>query len=315
MAKAPSHVYGPVPSRRLKRSLGVDLVPYKTCTYDCVYCQLGRTTNRTVRRREYVPVPAILAEIEEKLSRRPLPDYISLAGSGEPTLNTGLGDLIDGIKRLTRVPVAVLTNGSLLWKREVQDSLISADLVLPSLDAGDEGLFQCVNRPHRSLAFARTAEGIAEFTARFPGKVWLEVFLLAGLTAWDREVEKIARWAKKIRPERVQLNTVSRPPAEDFAFAVSREELERLARRFPGRAEVINENPRIAGGARKADGAADREILSLLNRRPCTVRGVALGLGLNAAQASKRLEALCRKGLVGIVRRDRDLFFDAMRAQ
>jgi len=293
----------------------VDLVPYKTCTYDCVYCQLGRTTVRTVRRREYVPSAAVLSEIEEKISRRPLPDYISLAGSGEPTLNTGLGALIAGIKRLTRVPVAVLTNGSLLWKREVRDALMEADLVLPSLDAGDEELFQCVNRPHRSISFAQMAEGIAEFTAHFGGEVWLEVFLLAGLTSADREVERIASWVAKIRPSRVQLNTVSRPPAEEFAFAVVRKELDRLARLIPGKVSVISENPKISLRTRPSGAAADGDILNLLNRRPCAVRGVALGLGLNTNEAAKRLEALGRKGLVRLVRRDNAIFFEAVRAR
>ncbi|MBN1630459.1 MAG: radical SAM protein, partial [Thermoleophilia bacterium] len=131
------YVYGPVPSRRLGRSLGVDLVPFKTCTYDCVYCQLARTTDKTSERRNYTPVATVLAEIEEKLRAGDHPDYISLAGSGEPTLELDLGTLIEGIRGLTDIPVAVITNGSLLWMREVQDELLTADLVLPSLDAGD----------------------------------------------------------------------------------------------------------------------------------------------------------------------------------
>jgi len=129
------YVYGPVPSRRLGRSLGIDLVPFKTCTYDCVYCQLGRTTNKTVARKEYIAVEDVLVEMERKLVVGPDPDFISLAGSGEPTLNAGIGDLILEIKKLTRIPVAVLTNGSLLWMPKVQEALMAADLVLPSPDS------------------------------------------------------------------------------------------------------------------------------------------------------------------------------------
>ena len=144
-----SPVYGPVSSRRLGRSLGVDLVPFKTCTYDCIYCQLGHTNDQTTRRAGYVDQDWVLAELKMKLGHAPLPNYISLAGSGEPTLHAGIGELIVGIKRLTRVPVAVLTNGSLLWDPDVRKALMEADLVMPSLDAGDETTFQQVNRPHR----------------------------------------------------------------------------------------------------------------------------------------------------------------------
>jgi wyosine [tRNA(Phe)-imidazoG37] synthetase (radical SAM superfamily) len=174
------YVYGPVPSRRLGRSLGVDLVPFKTCTYDCIYCQLGRTTDQTTRRIEYVETDQVLAEVKAKLEIAPPPDYVSLAGSGEPTLHARIKEVIGGIKRLTRTPVAVLTNGSLLWDVNVQQALMAADLVMPSLDAGDEAMFQRVNRPHREIAFATMVEGLAAFTARFPGWVWLEVLAKNG---------------------------------------------------------------------------------------------------------------------------------------
>jgi len=165
------YIYGPVPSRRLGRSLGVDLVPFKACTFDCVYCQLGRTPHKTVERREYLPAEAILDEVKRKLAEGDVPDYITFSGSGEPTLNRRIGGLIREIKALTKIPVAVLTNGSLLWMQEVQEDLMAADLVIPSLDAGDEKLFSYVNRPHRDLAFAQVVNGLIEFTRRFPGQV------------------------------------------------------------------------------------------------------------------------------------------------
>jgi len=146
-------VYGPVHSRRLGRSLGVDLVPFKTCSYDCVYCQLGRTTQKTIDLREYVPVDAVLRELAEGLRATPRPDFIGRAGSGEPTLHARLGDLVAGVQALTEVPVAVLTNGSLLWRPEVRAALAQADLVLPSLDAGTAASFARVNRPHPDVSF------------------------------------------------------------------------------------------------------------------------------------------------------------------
>ena len=140
-------VYGPVPSRRLGRSLGVDLVPYKVCTFDCIYCQLGRTAATTVKRMPYVKAEAVLADISACLESGASPDYITLAGSGEPTLNSRIGDLIPAIKKLTTIPVALLTNGTTLVRPEVREALWELDLVVPSLDAGTEKIYRLINRP------------------------------------------------------------------------------------------------------------------------------------------------------------------------
>lgn len=295
------HVYGPVPSRRLGRSLGIDLVPYKTCTYDCVYCHLGRTTNKTVERKEYVAVDDVLSELERKLSTDPAPDYISLAGSGEPTLNLCIGDLIGRIKDLTRIPVAVLTNGSLLWMPEVRDALMNADLVIPSLDAGTEALFRHVNRPYGDITFEKIIQGLAEFTERFPGSVWLEVFLLAGITGIPSEVVMISAFTRFIHPERVQLNTVCRPPAEDFAFSVSPEQMLALRDIFPRPVDIVSRKEQNGEQTAAVSPVGDGDILSLLRRRPCTAEDVASGLGVHMMDALKQLEALTSTGKVKTV--------------
>ena len=295
------YIYGPVSSRRLGRSLGIDLVPFKTCTYDCVYCQLGRTTNKTIERREYVHVAEILEELKRKLPRKDNPDYITIAGSGEPTLNSGIGDLIVGIKRIIRVPVAVLTNGSLLWMREVQGALMEADLVLPSLDIGDERLFRCVNRPHADISFERMVEGLASFTARFPGEVRLEVMLLAGVTGIPSEAEKIAALARRIRASRIQLNTVSRPPVEEFAFPLSTEQMNTLKGLFPGEVEIITEQESDSAQLAGFGEAKVEEVLALLRRRPSTPEDVAKGLGIHVAEALKLLESLVKVRRVATV--------------
>ncbi len=279
------HIYGPVLSRRLGRSLGIDLVPFKTCTYDCVYCQLGRTTDKTIKRKEYVAVDAVLSELERKLATGDIPDYISLAGSGEPTLNACIGELIDKIKSLTDVPLAVLTNGSLLWMKEVQEALMAADLVLPSLDAGDEYLFQCVNRPHKDISFEYMVNGLAEFTKRFSGEVWLEVFLLAGVTGIPSEMKKIAALIKKIGPARVQLNTVSRPPAEEFALPIPPERMYALKEFIPGEVDIISENKEDKVHIFASYEANEADILALLSRRPCTAEDIAGGLGIHITEA------------------------------
>ncbi len=292
------YVYGPVPSQRLGHSLGVDIIPFKTCTYDCVYCQLGRTTNKTLERKEYVTIKEVLAEIERKLDSGVVLDYITLAGSGEPTLNTGIGELIDKIKSITNIPIAVLTNGSLLWLADVQAALMAADLVLPSLDAGDEQLFRYVNRPHRNISFEQMVDGLAAFTRRFSGEVWLEVFLLAGVTAIPAEAEKIASVVRQIKPARVQLNTVSRPPAEEFALPLSLSQMQTLVGIFEGNVDIIGKNEN--GGSYFSDitAARDRDILALLRRRPCTSEDVASGLGINKIEVIKDLNILVNAGKV-----------------
>jgi wyosine [tRNA(Phe)-imidazoG37] synthetase (radical SAM superfamily) len=288
-----SHVFGPVPSRRLGRSLGIDLVPFKTCSYDCIYCQLGRTTNKTIERKEYVPLGDVLEELDHRLAAGPQPDYVTLSGSGEPTLYSRLGPLISGIKGRTDRPVAVLTNGSLLWDPEVRESLLEADLVIPSLDAGDDATFQRVNRPHAGVSFERMLAGLETFRWRFAKPIWLEVLLLKGLTDTMAQLEKIGRLVERINPDRVQLNTASRPPSEDFAAALSLAELKQAALSFGGRAEIIAEHR----GAHRDDRRRARreEIISLLKRRPCTLEDVADGLALHPNEVAKHLGELVRK--------------------
>ena len=157
-ARETPHVFGPVPSRRLGRSLGVDLTPRKVCSFDCIYCQVGRTTRKTTEREQFMAASEIIAEVRQKLKTVPRPDYITLSGSGEPTLHAGIGEIIDGIQRITDVPVAVMTNGSLFYDPEVRRACLHADLILPTLDAGDEETFQAINRPAAGLTLARVAE-------------------------------------------------------------------------------------------------------------------------------------------------------------
>ena len=290
------YVYGPVPSRRLGRSLGVDLVPYKTCTYDCLYCQLGPTTRRTVRRRDHAPQAAVLAEAAAALGREKPPQVIGLAGSGEPTLHSGIGPLIRALKKVSKIPVAVLTNGSLLWRKSVRDALMAADLVIPSLDAGDAETFERVNRPHESIDFQRMVAGIADFTAAFAGEVWLEVLLLAGLTDTPAAVKRIATAAEGIGPARVQLGTVIRPPAETAAAPLSGEALAALAPLFTGKVEIIAPAAPDAG---PAVSGVDREaVFAMLRRRPCTLSDVAEGLGIHKNEAVKHLDRLLSDGRI-----------------
>lgn len=289
-----SHVFGPVPSRRLGRSLGIDLVPFKTCSYDCVYCQLGPTTNKTLERREWVRMEVVLEELAAK--RDTQPDYITLSGSGEPTLFTPIDRLIEGIRRCTNVPIAVLTNGSLLHNWSVQWELAQADLVLPSLDAGNEAMFQWVNRPREGLSFERMLAGLIAFRSRFPKQYWLEVFLLDGYTTTDKELADIRRCVDLIRPDRVQLNTVTRPPACASAQTVPRDRMLEIAATFSVPTEVIAEYHRV--DASETGQAGCEEILQLLRRRPCTTDDIASGLGMHRTEVLKLVGHLNAEGAV-----------------
>ena len=307
MSKNFKHVFGPVPSRRLGRSLGVDLVPFKTCSYDCIYCQLGRTTCKTIERKEWVPMDVVLEELKRKLACRP--DYITLSGSGEPTLHSRLGEIIEHIQAMSDVPVAVLTNGSLLWQKEVREEVSLADVVMPSLDAGDVLLFQSVNRPHPGITFEKLVSGLEQFRREFTGKYWLEVLLLAGHTAPPAHVQKIAEWVRRIQSDRVQLNTAIRPPAEGFAVPVLQARLTELARLFSPKAEVIAEYRRQ--GKPVANDANQQAILELLRRRPCTEADVAGGLAMRPIEVVKHLADLEKRGKVINERHGPEQFYRA----
>jgi wyosine [tRNA(Phe)-imidazoG37] synthetase (radical SAM superfamily) len=304
---AKNYVFGPVHSRRIGRSLGVDLVPFKTCTYDCIYCQLGTTTNRTLERKEWVPMDAVLDELKRKLECRP--DYITLSGSGEPTLYSRLGQIIRRIRAMSDVPVAVLTNGSLLCQKEVREEVALADLVLPSLDADIDYKFRFINRPHPDISFEQMVEGLIALRREFSGQYWLEVFLLGGYTAIEANVKRLAALAKRIGPDRVQLNTVARPPTEDFAMAVSPEALKKFAKFFDPPAEVIAEYPSHL--SHKSDKIQPGAVLEMLRRRPCTVEHVSLGIGLNRLEVLKKLEALMAKKQIETSRHEGEVFYRA----
>jgi wyosine [tRNA(Phe)-imidazoG37] synthetase (radical SAM superfamily) len=249
-----------------------------------------------MERADYAPVDEVVEEIRARLAEGPRPDFVTLSGSGEPTLYSRLDELIEGVRSMTDIPIAVLTNGSLLWREQVRRELMNADLVIPSLDAGHAGMFQTVNRPHESITFEQMLEGLVAFRAEYRGEYWLEVLLLAGYTAVDAEIHKIADCVRRIRPDRVQLNTATRPTAEDFAARVDRRRLAELASRFDPPAEVIADYRSIHA---RSDLKAGREnVLDMIRRRPCCLEDIADGLGMHRNEVLKHLEALDAAGLL-----------------
>jgi wyosine [tRNA(Phe)-imidazoG37] synthetase (radical SAM superfamily) len=295
--KKRDYIYGPVPSRRLGRSLGVDFIPFKTCTYDCIYCQLGRTTKKTTQREAWIPTQIIINQLQNKLHTKP--NYITLSGSGEPTLFAQTGEVICKIKEITDIPVAVLTNGSLLWLPEVRDSLMTADLVLPSLDAGSDRLFRYINRPHLDISFSRMLEGLVKFRDEYAGRYWLEVFLLSGVTTVESQINMLAHCIKMICPDKVQINTVTRPASENFATPVPADQLKVIARQLSEKAEII---AATHGIHEQHETSADlKDVLTLLRRRPCSIDDIALGLGLHRNAVLKYIEQLCSQQQIQIV--------------
>ncbi|MDX9703954.1 MAG: radical SAM protein [Candidatus Auribacterota bacterium] len=282
------YIFGPVPSRRLGRSLGIDLVPYKTCTYDCIYCQLGKTTHKTVERKEWVPLERVVNQLKEKIELQP--DYITLSGSGEPSLYSLLNELISSIKKITAIPVAVLTNGSLLWLPEVRDSLQSADLVIPSLDAGSDEVFQYINRPHPFITFDRMLQGLIELHKKYKGAYWLEVFLLNGVNTTSAEIDRLSECINSIQPDKVQVNTITRPPANAFAQAVPKQLIHELTKKLSKNAEVIADYKDIFEQPNFSFKRDD--VLNLLMRRPCTVDDISNGLGIHRNETLKYLSDL-----------------------
>jgi len=236
------YVFGPVPSRRLGQSLGVDPIPFKTCNWNCVYCQLGRTTPVTNVRRDYFPPEAIVAEVSDALKShvRGEIDWVTFVGSGEPTLHASLGWMIRQVKSLTRIPVAVITNGSLLYAPEVREELLAADAVLPTLDAGSERLYRAINRPHPFFTFEKLMEGLVAFRAAYAGKIWLEVMLVKGANDSEEALGELAAQVKRVRPDAVHINLPIRPPAEAWVCPPEQDGLMRATALLGDIAHVVH---------------------------------------------------------------------------
>lgn len=259
------HVYGPVPSRRLGRSLGVDPVPQKTCNFSCVYCQLGRTTNFTNERRDFFPREEIVKEVDEKVAeiRRKI-DYITFVGDGEPTLCKSLGYLICKAKK-NGIPVAVITNGALLYDEGVRKELSEADVVMPSLDAGSEVTFRKVNRPRKEMNFKRVIEGMIEFRKIYDSQIWMEYMAIKNVNDTPDELTKIKKILEKIKPDRVYINVPIRPPAESWVEGSGK--IEEIASTFDAFRIVLPEQGGFYVKGKKEE-TIKRELQEIIERHP-----------------------------------------------
>jgi wyosine [tRNA(Phe)-imidazoG37] synthetase (radical SAM superfamily) len=285
------YIFGPVPSRRLGFSLGVDIIPYKTCTFDCIYCELGKTGCQTIKPIDKIRPDAVLKELEKVLSTAPLTlDYITISGSGEPTLHPELGLIIKEIKKMTSVPLALLTNGSLLFKDEVLKRILAADVIVPSLDAADPVVFQTVNRPHPSLTFDQLVGGLINLGKSKGPRIWLEVLLLRGISDTKEQIERLGQYIEKIKPEKVQLNTVVRPPVENYAVPLKETRLKEIQMALGPRAEIIS-GPSTEKAQPKSR-LLESKIHDLVSRRPCTAEDISQFLGLPLKETVRILDGL-----------------------
>lgn len=291
-----SRVFGPVPSRRLGFSLGIDLVPFKTCTLDCIYCQLGRTTRKTVLRRPYIEAERIIADLKETLAHGQQIDYITLSGSGEPTLHSQIGWIIDEIKKIADIPVAVLTNGTLFTIKTLIKELSRADLVIPSLDATSQDIFQRINRPHPSLEIDKVMAGLKTFREQFEGQIWLEVMLVKAINDRAEAIDSLQEVLPELGCDKIQLNTVIRPPSETYARPLDFDEMLKIKKFLGERCEVIPRFSRRGQRAYKKD--VEHQILDLVGRRPVTVGDISEALGLHENEVIKYVETLAELGQV-----------------
>ncbi|MGV1100113.1 radical SAM protein [Thiovibrio sp. JS02] len=293
------YIFGPVNSRRLGISQGIDLVPPKICNFNCIYCEVGATTNLTCERREYIPLAELFAEIDSLLTD---PDHIArldvftLTASGEPTLHSGIGKVIRYIKEKTSKPVVVLTNGSLFFLPEVRRDLLEADIVIPSLDAAREESYRRINRPASCAPLQELIAGLVQFRKEFPGRIWLEILLAKNINDSPEDIAALAAAVKEIRPDKVQLNTVARPPLESFAKPLTREELEEIACHFSVPVEILVDF--TTRSREKFRNPSEDEIIDMLKRRPCTAADVGEALNLEPATTRSILEKLAESGRI-----------------
>ena len=317
------YLYGPVPSRRLGISLGVDLFPRKICSFACVYCECGKNDRLTSERGEYVPVDSVLDELRDYMSKNPAPDYITLSGSGEPTMHTGIGRFIRTVKlEFKDVRVAVLTNSSLLNLTEVRNDLMEADLVLPSLDAATEKAFRTIDRPAPGLDLNEIISGIADFTKEFHAasgdkKVYLEVFIIEGINTDRENIDNLRNAILRIGPDQVQLNTLDRPATENWVKAASKDVLESFREKLHlPNVEIVSkyQNRNEIKTYRKDAEAA---IVDTIGRRPSTINDIQEITGLHIHELSKYLDILEKEKKIQAVIRaggdNRGIFYETVK--
>ena len=306
MSNDPQYLFGPVPSRRLGRSLGVDLIPFKTCSLDCIYCQLGDTPCAVSERGNYTPIDDVLAQLQTWLKVDGQADHITLAGSGEPTLHIHFGEVLKYVKTHSDIPSVLLTNGTLMHLPEVRESAALADKVKVTLSAWDEASFRRIHRPASGVTFDLLVEGERAFRQIYSGELSVEVFIVEGMNSTDEQCRRIAEIVHSLEPDRIDLNTVIRPPAMQGISAPSEARLEALA-------GIFGEKASVTPAHRKQDAAftevSEKAVLDLISRHPATVPQLAEVYNLPEDEMYKMLRQMVVAGELFEEERDSEVYF------
>jgi len=305
------HLFGPVPSRRLGISLGVDLVPFKVCSFNCIYCEVGATTDLTLERKDYVPIDDVIRELDDYLANDPELDYITFSGAGEPTLNSGIGKLIRHIKVMyPQYKLALITNSSLFYNEDLRNEVAAVDLIMPSLDAVSDEVFRKLNRPNAQLKLFEIIDGLIEFRKESRAEMWLEIFFSPGLNDSSKELERLKKACTEISPERIQFNTLDRPGVEAGLKSMTREDMEKIVEFFqPLPAEIIAKfQSRTL--VKSFDSNIEERILETISRRPCTDEDLCSMLGLHINELNKYISTMLEKGEIKERREERGTFFE-----
>ncbi|MFN4245058.1 MAG: radical SAM protein [Brevinematia bacterium] len=302
MTKTFNYVFGPVPSRRLGMSLGIDLVPHKICNYDCIFCEIGKTKKTVTDRKEYIKKEIILKELDEFLnSYNGKIDHITLTGEGETTLNSKLGDIIKEIKNRYNYPVAVLTHSGNISDKRVREELCLADIICPSLDAASQDVFEKINKPHSSIKIEEVIEGLINLRKEFRNKILLEVLLVKGINNSYEELDKIGKVCNLIKPDMVQINTVDRPGAYPEALPLSFEELQiakEIISKHYQKVEVLSRHYQNPEPTKKLAEKIEEDVLSIMRRRPLTILDIVISEGIDFFKAKEIIENLLIQGKI-----------------
>ncbi len=304
------YLFGPVPSRRLGLSLGVDLVPKKVCSFNCVYCEVGKTSKLTVDRKEYVLFEKVKSEIQDFMKSSPRIDYITFSGAGEPTLNSRLGELISFVKH--NYPdnrVAVLTNGSLLSDGDLRKELLLADVILPSLDAASQDVFERIDRPHKQILIEEYIQGLVDFRKEYKGEIWLEIMLIKDYNDSDDELGKLRNAVHLINPDRIQLNTLDRPGTLHDIEAISQDKLREIKRKWAMTNVEIIVPPVHRRHIDSYNQNIEEHILNTISRRPCTLDDLHQFLGIHINEINKYLSVLEESGKINKEKFTRGIFY------
>jgi len=305
------HLFGPVPSRRLGMSLGIDLIPKKVCSLNCVYCEVGKTTKLTTDRLEYVKYDNVINELQQFMSSNPKIDYFTFSGSGEPTLNSRIGDVLKFIKhKYPEVKTAVLTNGTLFFDKKLREELLEADVILPSLDAASQSVFEKIDRPNKKLNIKTYIQGLIDLRKEYNGEIWLEVLLLKGYNDSEEELRLLKDAIMQIQPDSVQLNTLDRPGTVQGLMPLTKEDLLQIVNEWHLPNVEIIASPPERSSIESYSGDIEDAILKTIERRPCTLTDLHNFLGIHINEINKYLGGLEANDKIKAVDLERGIFYE-----